>query len=140
MSLSHIKEANPMTTPSGEEHGLIKVTGNSVPDSEGKRFKEKDREAMAKLRKDESKMVKATYINKKGTPERLEMTYCRWDGDPLLQYKFIPENDYEIPKGLIDQVNNKKTQKRSGLLDKSGKPLMTDTVETGDHRFVPVGF
>ena len=140
MSLSNIKEANPQVLPSGEEHGLLKVVGNSVPDSEGKRFKEKDRAPMASLRKEQSKMVKCQYINKKGNSERLEMTYCLWDGDPLLTYKFVPDQEYEIPKGLVEMVNNKKTMKRSGLLDAKGKALMTDVAEGTEHRFIPLGF
>lgn len=138
--LSNIREANPMTTMSGEQHGLMKVVGNSVVDSDFKRFKEKDRPKMESLRKEQSRMVKATYINTEGSHERLELTYCLWDGDPLLSYKFIPEQEYEIPKGLVDQVNNKKIQKRSDLLDKSGKPLMKDEMATTVHRFVPTGF
>src|SRR5260221_3604630 len=140
MSLSNIKEPSPQTLPSGEEHGLMKVVGNSVPDSEGKRFKEKDRVAMSSLRKDQSKMVKCEYINKKGDTERLELTYCLWDGDPLLSYKFVPNQEYEIPKGLVDMGNNKKTMKRSGPLDKNSKPLLVDTQEGTEHRFVAVGF
>lgn len=140
MSLAHIREADPKTLPSGEQHGLLKVVGNSVPDSEGKRFKEKDRPQMAALRKDQSKMVKCQYINKKGDAERLDMTFCLWDGDPLLTYKFVPDQEYEIPKGLVDQVNNKKVMKRSGLLDKNNKPLMVDSQEGTEHRFIALGF
>ena len=138
--LSSIKEATPLKTASGEEHGLMKVVSNSVPDSEGKRFKEKDRASMKKLRDEESKMVKAVYINTKGSKYPYEMSYCNWDGDPILSYKFLPDQEYEIPKGLADKVNSKKIQKRSGLLDKGGKELMSDTQELGEHRFVPTGF
>lgn len=140
LSLSQIREANPKITSSGEQHGLIKVVGNSVPDSEGKRFKEKDRPAMKSLREEESKMVKAMYINTKGNHERLPMIYCRWDGDPLLSYNFIPENEYEVPKGLVNQVNGKKVQKRSGLIDVNNKELMSDKMESSEHRFVAANF
>lgn len=139
-SLAQIREPNPQVTSQGEQHGLLKVVANSVPNSEGKRFKEKDRTGQAKVREDQSKMVKAVYINKRGNHERLEMNYCLWDGDPILGYKFIPEQEYEVPKGLIDQVNNKKVTKRSGLLDKNGKELMQDVSEGLEHRFIPSGF
>ena len=136
-TLSSIKAPNPMFTKSGEEHGLVKVLPNSVPDSGMKRFKESDRPHMEKLRKEESKMVTVTYINTKGKNERLPMNYCRWDGDPLLAYHFIPEHDYEVPKGLVNQVNAKKNPKRSGLMDVNGKELLTDEMEMSEHRFVP---
>jgi len=139
-TLASIREPNPMKTASGEEHGLIKVVANSVPNSEGKRFKEKDRVAMQKVRDDQSRMIKVQYINTKGPEQRLTIPYMLWDGDPILTYNFIPEHEYEIPKGLADLVNSKKHQKRSDLLDKSGKPLMMDKLESSEHRFVPVTF
>ena len=138
MSLSHIKQPDPQRLPSGEEHGLMKVLANSVPFNEYKRFKEKDRPSMEKMHKDQSKMIKCQYINKKGKNERLEMTYCLWDGDPLLAYKFVPDQEYDVPRGLIEMVNKKKVQKRSDLLDKSGKPLMQDSQESGDDMFIPL--
>ena len=138
MSLAHIKQPDPQKLASGEEHGLLKVNANSVPFSEYKRFKEKDRAAMEKLHKEQSKMIKCQYINKKGKNERLEITHCDWDGDPLLSYKFVPDQEYEIPKGLIDKVNKKKKQKRSDLLGRDGKPLMQDSQETGDDLFIPL--
>ncbi len=136
LSLSQIREPNPIKTTSGEEHGLMKVVSNSVVDSEGKRFKEKDREAMKKQRAEDSKMVRVTYINTKGSKFPFEIPYCMWDGDPILSYKFLADQDYDIPKGLMDLVNKKRIQKRSGLLDKSGKELMQDTQEPYEHRFV----
>ena len=140
-TLSSIREPNPQVTPSGEEHGLIKVVANSVPNSVGKRFKEKDRVAMQKMRDEESRMVKVQYINTKGSQERLERPYMRWDGDPVLTYRFIPEHEYEVPKGLVDEVNGKKIQKRSDLLDpKTGKPMLMDKLESSEHRFVAVGY
>lgn len=138
--LSNIREPNPLRTSSGEEHGLVKVTGNSVQDSDFKRFKEKDRSTMESLRKDESKLIKVRYINTKGANERLSLTYCRWDGDPLLSYNFIPNSEYEIPKGLIKQINEKKNHRRSGLLDSKGSPLAADQMESSEHMFVAVNF
>lgn len=139
MSLQHIKEPTPQRTASGEEHGLVKVLANSVPFNEYKRFKEKDRPSMEKLHKDQSKMVKVMYINKKSNTERKEMVYNLWDGDPLLGYKFIPDHEYDVPLGLIHMVNKKKKQKRTGLVDKNNKALMQDIEESGDEMFVATG-
>lgn len=141
MSLAHIKEPNPQRTASGEEHGLLKVLANSVPFNEYKRFKEKDRPQMEKLHKEQSKMQKCMYINKKGKNERREMTYNLWDGDPLLAYKFIPDQEYDVPMGLINLVNKVKKQKRSGLVNPhTNQALMKDEMESGDDQFIPVGF
>ena len=61
--------------------------------------------------------------------------------DPLLAYKFIPDNEYEIPMGLINLVNKVRKQKRSGLINPHTKqPLMKDEFESGDDAFIPVGF
>lgn len=140
MHLSHIKQAAPQRTFSGEEHGLVKVLANSVPFNNYQRFKEKDRPTMEKLHKDQAKMVKCQYINKRGKDERREASYCAWDGDPILSYRFIPEYEYEIPRGLIDQINSMRRKRRSDLLDKNGKPLLKDEEEAGDDLFVPVNF
>lgn len=139
MSLANIKEPNPQKTHSGEEHGLIKVLANSVPPNSYQRFKEKDRGSMEKLHKEQSRLVKVQYIHKKGKAERREMSYCLWDGDPILSYRFIPDHEYEVPKGLIDMVNGNKRQKRSDLLDPyTNKPLLRDELESGDDMFVGV--
>lgn len=138
-TLAHIREPNPMRTASGEEHGLIKVVANSVPNSEGKRFKEQHRTSMQKQRDEESRMVKMQYINTKGPEQRLEKPYMRWDGDPILTYKFIPEEIYEIPQGLVDEINNKRIPKRSDLMDPhTKKPMLMDKMEMSEHRFVRV--
>lgn len=141
MSLAHIKEPMPMVTASGEQHGLLKVLGNSVPDNEFKRFKEKDRPAMEKQKKEDGKMVKAVYINTKDSSRRLEMAYNQWDGDPILSYRFIPDQEYEVPKGLTNLVNGKKEHKRSGILDpKTQQPMILDQMVPGEHRFVATQF
>lgn len=140
LTIANIREPAPMKTLSGEEHGLIKVLGNSVPDNDFKRFKEKDRPAMKKQKEEDGKMVKAIYINIKGSDQRLPMTYNKWDGDPLLAYKFIPDQEYEVPKGLVEQVNAKKINKRSGIVGLNGQPMLMDQLVSSEHRFVPVGF
>lgn len=134
--LANIREPAPQYTQSGEQHGLIKVIANSVPDGEFKRFKEKDREAMKKKKTEESKMVKAICINTKDVSRRLPLVYCQWEGDPLLHYQFIPDQEYDVPKGLVDQVNSKKVNKRSGILGKNGQPMLVDEIVPGEWRFV----
>lgn len=135
-TISSIKEPAPQYTASGEMHGLVKVISNSVPEGDMKRFKEKDREGMKKKRADESRLVKAICINTKDSTRRLPTVYCNWEGDPLLHYRFIPDHEYELPKGLVDQVNTQKKSQRSGLLDPKGNPIMKDQTVPGEWRFV----
>jgi hypothetical protein len=126
----------------GLEHGLINTVGNSVPDDGFKRFAEKDREEMKKKKKEDERMVQAQYLNKDGANERLERPYANWAGQPITMWRFIHGHTYTVPKGLIDDVNSphKRTKKRSGLMDKAGKPLDMDEWAEPHHRFVPVGF
>lgn len=140
MTLASIREPMPQVTESGEQHGLIGVVSNSVPNSEGKRFKEKDRVAMQKLRDEQSRMVKARFINTKGKTDPYPVPYMKWDGDPILTYKLLPNYEYEVPKGLVDDFNNRAVMERSGLLDKSGKPLMVDRKTSPEWMFVATGF
>jgi len=126
----------------GLQHGCINTIGNSVPDTGFKRFAEKDRATMEKKKKDDDKIVKAQYLHKDGGEERLERPYCMWAGQPITMWRFFHGETYDVPKGLVDDVNDpkKKMKKRSGLIGTNGQPLDTDQVEPGLHMFVPVGF
>ncbi len=126
----------------GLEHGLINTIGNSVPDDGMKRFSEKDRPAMEKKKKEEERIVKAQYLHKDGKNERLERPYANWAGQPITMWRFLHGETYEVPKGLVEDVNNpaKRTRKRSGLMDPKGNPLELDEWDEPLHRFVPVGF
>ena len=140
MTLASIREPLPQKTESGIVHGLIGVVSNSVPNSEGKRFKEKDRVAMQKLRDEQSRMVKARFINTKGNTYSYSVPYMKWDGDPILTYNLLPNYEYEVPKGLVDDFNDKPSMERSGLLDKNGQPSMVDRKTSPEWMFVAIGF
>jgi hypothetical protein len=129
-------------TANGLEHGLINEVGNSVPDDGMKRFAEKDRPAMEKKKKEDEKIVKAQYLHKDGKNERLERPYMKWAGQKISMWRFLHGETYEVPKGLVDDVNdpNKRTRKRSGLVGIDNKPLEMDEYDEPLHRFVPVGF
>jgi hypothetical protein len=94
-------------------------------------------------------MVKAEYLNSRGRHERLTKAYCKYSGDPLQIWHFIPGRVYDVPLGLVKEVNdkNKILKKRSGLLEVDGKPVTRDETplakdEEGEwlHRFSAVGF
>ena len=126
----------------GLQHGLMNTVGNSVTDEAMSKFKEKDRPAMEKKKKDSEKIVQAQYLNKRGGEERLERPYMEWAGQPITSWRFLHGETYSVPKGLVDDVNSphKRVKKRSGLVGANGVALENDEFEEQEHRFVPVGF
>lgn len=135
-----------LVTAGGEQHGLINQVGNSVKDDGFKHMEPEWRAKAEKLKKEDSKVVKARYINKRGTHERLSKPYCRWAGEPIQMWHFIPNHTYDVPMGLVNEINSKKVIKRSGLLSVDGKdvnggtPTSLDTFDECIHEFVPVSF
>ncbi len=136
-----------MVTQSGELHGLINTIGNSVAFDDFKHMDAKTKATCEKKKKDESKMVKARYLNKNGRHERLQKPYCHWSGEPIRMYSLIPGHVYELPKGFIDEVNGYKPIQRSGLLSVDGEPMKKDESPLDKdqyadpiHMLVPVDF
>ncbi len=137
-----------MVTTSGEAHGLINTLTNSVPFDDFKSMTPANKVKMQKEKKEDARIVKAEYLNSRGRHERLVKPYCKYAGEPILIYNLIPGRVYDLPIGLIKEVNdtNKILKKRSGLvptdkdLDSTGAPLDKD--EEGDwlHKLIPVGF
>ena len=138
-----------MATASGELHGLINTLTNSVPFDEFKNFKPEHKKELERLKKDDSKVVKVEYMNSRGRHERLTKPYCRYSGDPIQVWHFIPGKTYEVPMGLVKEVNDsmKHIPKRSGLVSIDGEAIRKDEApldkdEAGDwlHKMVPVSF
>src|SRR6185295_4200242 len=138
-----------MATASGEAHGLINTLTNSGPFDDFKNMKPEHKKEVEKQMKEDSRLVKAEYMNSRGKHERLTKPYCRYAGDPIQMWHFIPGKTYEVPMGLINEVNdkNKIMKKRSGLVSLDGAPVRDneaplDKDEEGEwlHKFVPVGF
>lgn len=139
----------PMATASGELHGLINVLTNSNAADDFKNFSPENKEKLKKEKKEDSRIVKAEYMNSRGRHERLTKPYCRYAGDPIEIWHFIPGRAYDVPIGLINEVNDgsKHMKRRSGLLSLDGNPVKKDespleSDEEGDwlHKFVPIGF
>lgn len=136
-----------MATASGELHGLLDTLTNSVEDNDFKHMKPDVKAKLEKEKKEDSRLVKVEYFNKKGRHERLTKPYCRYAGEPIQLWKFIPGKVYEIPMGLIKEVNEKKNVIRSGLMEvdgsnfqRDGTPLDKDMQDDSEHRFIPVKF
>ncbi|SRR6266436_4035435 len=138
-----------MATTSGELHGMINVLTNSVPFDEFKNMKPEHKKELERQKKEDSKIVKAEYLNARGRHERLTKPYCKYAGDPIQIWHFIPGKVYEVPIGLVKEVNDKSKilPKRSGLvsidgnsLNRDESPLAQDQEGEWLHKFVASGF
>ncbi len=134
-------------TASGEQHGLINTLTNSVEFNDFKHMAPHIKAKLEKEKKEDARMVKVKYINMRGVHERLSKPYCRYAGDPILQYHLIPGHVYEVPMGFVKEVNEVKVPKRSGLvsldgnnLNAGGAPLEKDTPSEQLHLLVPATF
>lgn len=126
-------------TASGEEHGLINEVGNSVPFDDFKHMTEATREKARKMKKEDNRIVKATYFNAKNPEKRLIKAYCRWAGDPVQQYRLISGHTYELPMGLINEVNASGVRIR-GEKEVNGEVTKKDGGLDQEYRLVPAAF
>ena len=138
-----------LSTASGEMHGLINTLTNSVPFDEFKSMQPEHKEELKKQKKEDARLVKAEYMNSRGRHERLTKPYCKYAGDPIQIWHFIPGKTYEVPLGLVNEVNdkNKIMKRRAGLISLDGAPVNENEAplekdQDGDwlHKFVAVGF
>lgn len=138
-----------MSTALGEAHGKINVFSNCVPFDDFKNMKPEHKKEMERQKKEDARLVKVEYLNSRGKHERLTKPYCKYAGDPIETWHFIPGKVYEVPLGLVNEINdkNKIMKKREGLLSlddvpvqKNSAPLTKDEEGEWLHRFVPVGF
>lgn len=134
-------------TATGEQHGLINTLTNSVENNDFKHMKPNIKAQLEKEKKEDSRIVKVEYVNRKGKHERLTKPYCRYAGDPIQIYHLIPGKVYELPLGFVKEVNEKKNIKRSGLLEvdgekvtKDGSPLDKDTEGDWEHKLINASF
>lgn len=132
-------------TASGEAHGLVNTLTNSVPFDDFKHFTDlKAKAKMEKEKKEDARIVKVEYIARNSN-ERLDKPYCKYAGEPILVYHLIPGYVYELPFGMVKEVNEteKRKQKRSGLvsldgnnINADGSPLSQDMPADWTHRLV----
>lgn len=136
-------------TASGEAHGLINTLTNSVRSDDFKSFKPEHKKILEAEKKEDAKIVQAEYLNSRGRHERLTKAYCKYAGDPIQIWHFIPGRVYHVPLGLVKEVNDKSKimPKRSGLqsvdgseITKDGSPLDKDQEGEWLHKFSAVGF
>jgi hypothetical protein len=134
-------------TQSGEAHGLINTLTNSCEFNDFKHMTPATKAKLEKEKKEEARIVKAEYINRTGRHERLIKAYCRYAGDPIQIWNFIPGRTYEVPYGLVKEVNQVRMPKRSGLMEvdgekinKDGSPLAQDQEGDWNHKFISIDF
>lgn len=135
-----------MATALGECHGCINTITNSVAFDDFKNMTPANKAKLEKEKKEDSRLVKVEYLNSRGRHERLTKPYCKYSGDPITIWHFIPGKIYDVPLGLVKEVNEQVGIKRSGLvqsdndLQGTGAPLEKDAPADWKHKFVPVGF
>lgn len=129
-----------MATETGEQHGLINVIPNTVPDNEFKHMKPENKAKCEKIRKDEKRIVKARYINHRGMNERLSKPYMRWAGDAIEFYHLIPGHVYDLPYGFIKEVNDNPGMPQRSDMIVDGKPRVKDAPPIKIHELVPCSF
>ena len=134
-------------TASGEAHGLINTLTNSVENNDFKHMKPDVKVKLEKEKKEDARLVKVEYLNKRGKHERLTKPYCRYAGDPILVYHLIPGRVYELPMGMVKEVNDVKMPVRSGLVEvdgekvnRDGSPLDKDMEGEWIHKLIPTKF
>ena len=115
-----------MVTATGEEHGLVNTLGNSVAFDDFKHMDPKTKAKVEKQKKEDARIVKAKYLNSRGRQERLDKPYCRYSGDPIRIYHLIPGYTYDLPVGFVNEINDKKEIRRSGLVSIDGESLKKD--------------
>lgn len=135
---------NMMNLPpvNNRNHGLIRRIANSVSFDDFKNVAEKDKDMMRKKFARNAKPVKARYINYRGPNEICEKPYMNYAGDPIDTWRFIHDQVYEVPQGLIDEINDpsKCLPRRSEVLDKNGVPTIADGPRERIHHFMPADF
>lgn len=125
-------------TKSGFSHGLINFFANSVKESPIKDAKIKEK--LEKEKKRDEEVLSVRYINRKEREGRLERPYMKYAGDPVTQWIFLSNETYDVPRGLVEDVNKMHTfaKKRSDILDKDGIALEQDDSADIEHEFVGV--
>jgi len=127
----------------GEEHGLIKTLPNSDHDASFKNLNPKLKEKCKKQREEDSRVVKARYLHRKDIQHgQLYKSYCAWGGDQIQQWRFLSGEEYEVPIGLINEVNAKihRETKLTGLLDANNRPIPSDMPGELIHEFGACAF
>jgi hypothetical protein len=92
------------TTASGVVHGLVNRVANSIQTDGFEHMKPDMKAKCIKEKAENAKIVKARYVNK-DPGSILEMPYTLGGGEPIDSWVFLDQEVYDVPKGLVKQVN-----------------------------------
>jgi len=141
-----MKKQITLCTASGEEHGLLGLLPNAVPFDDFKAMTPEHKAECQKKLKRDKELIKGRYINRRGANERLEKPYCAGAGEPIQLWKLIPEHTYDLPRGMIDEVNDSRMPVRADLVSVDGRDVNRDGTPTKKdsfdiiHEIVPCSF
>lgn len=114
----------------GQPHGLVTTLINQVSKTEAyKKLDTKRKEELESKIKRDSALRKVRYIHLKNQESGHRCAdYYAGAGEPIYVFKFLHDNVYSVPQGLIDKVNGdqSKLPQRADGLDESGKPRLAD--------------
>ena len=126
-----------LLTSSGEEHGLINQMPNSVKTENLDHMSPENKAEIQKKMKDASKIVRARYINRRNQNARLTKPYCAGGGKPIQIWRLISDYVYDIPKGLVEELNAEKGVITRGERIEDGRIIKGDNV-VKEHELIPV--
>ncbi len=129
-----------MVSETGKEHGLINRVANSVKDDDFKNFSPEHKAEMQKRKKNDAKIMKARYLNHQDKINgELTIPYCKYAGDPIETWRFLANQEYSLPFGLVDQVNSANLPVRQDKVV-NGITLKKDSLPEKIHEFIPVSW
>lgn len=105
----------------GIEHGLLGTLVNQVPKSKAfKNVDPKKKDELEKKAKADSEMIEVRYINYRN--QKTGTRYVDWSagaGMPIYLYRFLHNETYTVPKGLVNIVNDARRKRpiREGYID-----------------------
>lgn len=126
-----------LMTANGEEHGLLRQIPNSVKTENLDHLTPEHKTEVQKRMKDAAKTVRARYINRRNPNAKLEKPYCIGGGKPIQLWKLICDHVYDLPKGLVDEINSSQGVVTRGERIEDGKLIMQGSV-LKEHECVPV--
>ena len=125
-----------LLTDKGEEHGLINQLPNSVKTENLDHLSAEHKAEAQKKIKDACKLVRARYINRRNPNFRLTKPYCAGGGKPIQIWKLISDCVYDLPKGLVEEINSEKGVINRGERIEEGRLIMQNTT-LREHELVP---
>jgi hypothetical protein len=134
----------------GTLHGLMDELANDSQESDMNKLNERIKNECQMRKEDDATVLRARYLNKHGRGEWMDKAYCRWPGDRIQIWRLLHGHEYDLPKGLINEVNNGAVDQGGGLIERTREEFARNERESGAvtnerkrdkiHELVPVSF